>query len=372
MYIFLHVDFFGQSESIDDEFLVSRILFLATYETNLDYTQLVNEHHLADNINAATQRHASRYTQPRQQAQEHAAPMDLMALSETLKLIFNITHFHPDLSQHFTLSIPNIFKIITQRDAPSKPLDAPVSFLINALLNLVREEGTGTAQQPHDPELHAAVFPSVNPARNATHLVTILDSSIHAYAATELDTTISPLLTLLRRIYELAPADVRTVMQSKLLPSDSDRTQPLGKTTSLPSRLLNLSTSAQTPALRDSIAAFMFELSSKDPATYVSNVGYGYASGFLLSKNIPMPESAIKDAGEGSSSGVPVNPITGQRLDREEPVEMPEMTQEEKEREAERLFVLFERLKKTGVVNVKNPVEEAYRSGRIEELSDSE
>lgn len=298
--------------------------------------------------------------------------MDLMALSETLKLLFNITHFHPDLSQHFTASISNIFKILTRRDAPMKPLDAPVSFLTNALLNLVREEGTGTETQPHDPELHAAVFPSINPSSNTTHLITILDSAIRTYPAAELDATISPLLTLLRRIYELAPTDVQTVMQSKLLPSDSDRNQPLGKTSSLPSRLLNLSTSAQTPALRDSIAAFMYELSSKDPATYVQNVGYGYASGFLLSKNIPMPESAIKDAGEGSSSGIPVNPITGQRLDKEEEVEMPEMTLEEKEREAERLFVLFERLKKTGVVDVKNPVEEAYRSGRIEELSDSD
>lgn len=354
--------------------MIARILFLTTYDANLDYTELVNEYHLADNINTAIQRHADRYTQPRKQAQEHTAPMDLMALSETLKLLFNITHFHPDVSQHFTTSIPNIFKILTRRDTPTKPLDAPVSFLINALLNLVREEGTGTAQQPHDPELHAAVFPSLNPAGNVTHLITILDDSIRTYPAVELDTTISPLLTLLRRIYELAPTDVQTVMQSKLLPSDSDRAQPLGKTASLPSRLLNLSTSAQTPALRDSIAAFMYELSSKDPATYVSNVGYGYASGFLLSKNIPMPESALKDAGEGSSSmgGVPINPITGQRLDREEPVEMPEMTQEEKEREAERLFVLFERLKKTGVVDVKNPIEEAYRSGRIEELSDSE
>ncbi|KAG9203715.1 hypothetical protein G6514_002326 [Epicoccum nigrum] len=364
--------FTQDSDSVDDEFLLSRILFLTTYDANLDYTELVNEHHLADNVNAAIQRHADRYTQPRQRAQEHTAPMDLMALSETLKLLFNVTHFHPDLSQHFTPSIPNIFKILTRRDPPGKPLDAPVSFLINALLNLVREEGTGTEHQPHDPELHAAVFPSADPAGNVTHLINTLDSSIRSYPAAELDTAISPLFTLLRRIYELAPADVQTVMQSKLLPSDTDRTQPLGKTSSLPSRLLNLSTSAQTPALRDSIAAFMFELSSKDPATYVSNVGYGYASGFLLSKNIPMPESAIKDAGEASGAGVPINPITGQRLDMEEPVEMPEMTQEEKEREAERLFVLFERLKKTGVVNVQNPVEEAYRSVRIEELSDSD
>ncbi|KAJ4350587.1 hypothetical protein N0V95_004638 [Ascochyta clinopodiicola] len=364
--------FTQDSESIDDEFLLSRILFLTNYDTTLDYTELVNEHHLADNINAAIQRHANRYTQPRQRAQEHTAPMDLMALSETLKLLFNITHFHPDLSQHFTDSIPNIFHILTRRDSPTKPLDAPVSFLINALLNLVREEGTGTDQHPHDPVLHAAVFPVSNPPSNVTHLIATLDSALRSYPASELDATISPLFTLLRRINEIAPADVQTVMQSKLLPSDTDRAQPLGKSASLPSRLLNLSTSAQTPALRDSIAAFMFELSSKDPAKYVQNVGYGYASGFLLSKNIPMPEGAIQDAGEGSSGGVPVNPITGQRLDREEQVEMPEMTLEEKEREAERLFVLFERLKKTGVVDVKNPVEEAYRSGRIEELSDSD
>lgn len=361
-----------QSDSIDDEFLLSRVLFLTTYGANLDYTELVNEHHLADNINAALKRHADRYTEPRQRAKEHTAPMDLMALSETLKLLFNITHFHPDLSQHFTSSIPHIFKILLRRDAPPKPLDAPVSFLINALLNLVREEGTGTTQQPHDPDLHAALFPPTDPTTNVTHLISILDTALTSYPAPELDATISPLLTLLRRTYELAPTDAQRTMQATLLPADSDRAQPLGKTASLPSRLLTLSTSAQTPALRDSIAAFMYELSSKDPAKYVANVGYGYASGFLLSKNIPMPESALAQAGAGSGVGVPVNPITGQRLDREEDVEMPEMTQEEKEREAERLFVLFERLKKTGVVDVRNPVEEAYRSGRIEEMGDSD
>jgi hypothetical protein len=364
-----------QSDSIDDEFLLARVLFLTTYGANLDYNELVNEHHLADSINAALQRHADRYSEPRQRAREHTAPMDLMALSETLKLLFNITHFHPDLSQHFTSSIAHIFKVLLGRDAPTNPLDAPVSFLINALLNLVREEGTGGTSQPHDPELHAALFPSIDPSINVTHLISILDTGIKSYPASELDATISPLLTLLRRIYELAPSDVQETMQSKLLPSNSDRSQPLGKTSSLPSRLLQLSTSAQTPALRDSISAFHFELSSKNPSQYIQNVGYGYASGFLLSKNIPMPESALADAGvasNGEGSSVPVNPITGQRLDKEERVEMPEMSQEEKEREAERLFVLFERLKKTGVMDVKNPVEEAYRSGRIEEMSDSD
>jgi hypothetical protein len=46
------------------------------------------------------------------------------------------------------------------------------------------------------------------------------------------------------------------------------------------------------------------------------------------------------------------------------------MTDEEKEREAERLFVLFERLKKTGVVDVENPIAKAMREnqGRFSEI----
>ena len=61
-----------------------------------------------------------------------------------------------------------------------------------------------------------------------------------------------------------------------------------------------------------------------------------------------------------------VNPITGQKLDMESNLEI-EMTDEEKEREAERLFVLFERMQKLGV-GVQNPVRAAQRSGRFEEL----
>jgi hypothetical protein len=64
----------------------------------------------------------------------------------------------------------------------------------------------------------------------------------------------------------------------------------------------------------------------------------------LMSNNIPMPENIMQaHATAQAERGILVNPITGQRLDREEVVESEPMTQEEKEREAERLFVLFER-----------------------------
>jgi hypothetical protein len=267
-----------------------------------------------------------------------------MALSETLKLLFNITHHYPALSPSFTKSIPHIFKILVRHKIPSPPLQPPVNYLINALINLDLEEGGKSA----NPLTSDPVFPKFDAQCNAEHLINILDQSIATYPEAELDTAASPVLTLIRRIYEIAPEGVQTYMQCLLLPTDDERTRPLGKSDTLSARLLRLSTSALTPSLRGNISSMLFELSSKDAAKFVHNVGYGFASGFLLSHNIAVPESAMEAFAnavgeEGEARGVPVNPITGQRRDREEVDMGPEMTMGEKEREAERLFVLFER-----------------------------
>jgi hypothetical protein len=264
--------------------------------------------------------------------------MEHMALSETLKLLFNIIHFHKDLASDFTHAIPNVFKILVRRGVEKPPLGSPVRELVNALLHLDLEDTEG----------QKATFPFFDPPLNASHLISILDRTITSYPPRELDDTVAPVLTLIRRIYEVAPSDVQKVMEKLLLPTPEERDLPLGRSATLPSRLLQLSTSALTPTIRGSISAMLFELSHKDPATFVHNVGYGYASGYLMSNNISMPEELVQEHAstgvvKGGGVGVPVNPITGQRLDREERVEVEEMSQEEKEREAERLFVLFER-----------------------------
>ena len=44
----------AQNDNRDDEFLISRILFLTTYNTNLDFERLIDQYHLADNINTVT------------------------------------------------------------------------------------------------------------------------------------------------------------------------------------------------------------------------------------------------------------------------------------------------------------------------------
>ncbi|KFY70169.1 hypothetical protein V498_10386, partial [Pseudogymnoascus sp. VKM F-4517 (FW-2822)] len=74
----------------------------------------------------------------------------------------------------------------------------------------------------------------------------------------------------------------------------------------------------------------------------------------------------------GMVGGKPVNPVTGQMLESEEPWEGPKMTREEKEREAERLMVMFDRLQKNGIIKTENPMRTMQQEGRFEELSDDD
>ncbi|EKG12872.1 hypothetical protein MPH_09971 [Macrophomina phaseolina MS6] len=354
----------AQSDNADDEFLTSRILFLLTYDTNLNFDPLVREKGLGDAITQSIYRHSKRYS--KNGKKQSSTPMDDMALSETLKLVFNLTHFYPDFTDIFSKSTPDLLKILARAPIPSPPLQQPICYLINALLNLNLDDKKSN------------VFPKFDQNCNAAHLIELLDKSITAYKEPELDQVAAPLVTLIRRIYEIAPDSVKKYMQWLLLPTEDDRKKPLGHSDTLSSRLLNLSTAAMLPNLRSQISSMLFELSDKDASTFVHNVGYGFASGFLLSHNIAIPENAMEAFANGNGNeerekAKEINPITGQRYDAEAIKDTgPPMTDAEKEREAERLFVLFERLKATGVVDIKNPVEEAIHSGRIEELSDSD
>ena len=354
-----------KSESSDDEFLLSRILFLFTYGTNANYEALVRDHGLAENINKHITRHAKRYTSQLRRLSQ-ANPMDDMALNETAKLIFNITHFYPDLSPEFAKSIAPLVQIMHKSKINTPPLEAPLSAVINALINL----------DLSDKSAQSALFPTLDAKGPVEHLINILDACISHYKGLDLEQLATPVITLVRKIYPVAPDSIKKHIEFLLLPADVERDKPLGKSDTLSSRLLKLSTTATTPALRTFISAMMFEVSDSNAENFVKNVGYGFAAGFLMSQNMPIPQSAAEAFAASpttygqSSAGAPINPVTGQRLDKEKEPEGPPMTGEEKEREAERLFVLFERLKKTGVMDVVNPVEQAMREGRFEELPD--
>lgn len=276
-----------------------------------------------------------------------------MALTETLKLLFNITHNDSQIASRFTLCVPSITSILrsrSQKPHPTPILQAPLTQLINALLNLHLSDNA-----------NSGFFPSQNPVSNVQTLIKILDESTSQDNLDYLERFMEPVLMLIRRVFEIAPDDVRQSMQYLLLPGQAERDQPLGKSETLSSRLLRLSTSAHTSRIRESLARFFFELSNSDPSQFVHNVGYGYASGFLASNKIPVPppqrpENGTEDNGDVSanqhsnsstaqsnSTQHGINFVTGQFLDRETPDQQAPMTEDEKLREAEKLFVLFER-----------------------------
>jgi hypothetical protein len=80
--------------------------------------------------------------------------------------------------------------------------------------------------------------------------------------------------------------------------------------------------------------------------------------------NAPPPNTSTTNAGLTTSTGQPINPITG-TTEKPKP-EAPEMTEEEKEREMEKLFVLFDRLEKTGnLPREQNPIRKAIHEGKL-------
>ena len=179
-----------------------------------------------------------------------------------------------------------------------------------------------------------------NQPRFDEKLAQILEFAMAVYAP-DIEERITPLISLLYSIARDAPAKVMEHLQKALLPSDKDRTKVLGQGDSLPHRVVKLSTEATTMALKALLAQLLLRLSDGDPQRLIHNVGFGCAVGLLQVLGIPVPSSNTDDSANADPR---VNPITGQRVNTEAQTVLPEMTREEKEREAERLFVLFERL----------------------------
>ncbi|KAM0329153.1 hypothetical protein ACHAQA_004449 [Verticillium albo-atrum] len=351
-------------KSWEDAFLLSRVLLLSTYAPNIDLPVLINDHDLAGAIIANLARHAEFM---REASSGTADPLEDMAVNETLRLLFNVTHFAPLRKSHFTPAIPLIVTLLWKQDInPNKPLDPPFNSLINALLNLDFE----------DPEVQSSLCPqapedSDQPSRVAARLVSLLDLSLQPgkYAEGELDQLLAPLIGVLTYVEAAATEEVKQYLRATLLPTEKDREEVLGRGSSLGSKLLKLSNNPMTPKLGDVVSHLLFSLSDKDPSRFVANVGFGYASGFLAKNNIAVPDDMAETSDAVAKR--PVNPVTGQFVDSERVVELPEMTEDEKLREAERLYELFERLKRTGIIDVQNPVEEAIRSGRFQEMDEN-
>ncbi|KAL9086839.1 MAG: hypothetical protein Q9159_003927 [Coniocarpon cinnabarinum] len=324
---------------------------------------LIRNHQLQQSITKSITRHAREVaplvTDP------GSVPSPAMGLSETLKLLFAVKKLCPEFAD-FSEAVKPMLDLVT-----SLHREHAVSSqqLFRHIMDALHILPLGATQ---DDDL----FPCNDEQRLVKVIVTEINDATVTREPEELDLVLSSSTIFLLRMYSRAPQSVREFLQDKLLPHEEERDKPLGQSNSLSARLLRLSTSGHTPQLRELIPELFFELSGRSAETFVNNVGYGYASGYLQNRRIPFNVSAghaSDDANEGSTSmRGDVNPVTGQFFASEPPAGTRPMTEEEKEREAEKLFVLFERLKQTGVVDVKNPVQEAIDTGRFEEVPDDQ
>ncbi|KAI8806291.1 guanine nucleotide exchange factor [Cladochytrium replicatum] len=186
----------------------------------------------------------------------------------------------------------------------------------------------------------------------------------------KVDDVLSPLLILMTH---LAAGDqrAREMMRGKIMPDDIDRSKPLDKGSAVPNVMIRFMTSVTMNNVRESASELLFELSGADASVLCEYVGYGNAAGFLFHKGLlpNRPSGASGSNGDDASStisgaillgrGQDVNPITGETGEAERQkaaqAEWEAMTDEEKEREGERLLVLFERLNRTGIIKVATP-----------------
>lgn len=197
-------------------------------------------------------------------------------------------------------------------------------------------------------------------------------SSTRSSAITQginLDETITPLVVLIARMAEDPTARVQ--MRDWILPADLDRTAPLEGRADTLGRCIRLLSSVYYSRLKDAVGEWLFALCDNDASLLSSQIGYGNAAGYLFNKGIlsapppPPSSSTASTSASGASTSVDgrdINPITGV-INRDVEDDGPEMTEEEKEREAERLFVLFDRLEKSGMV--QNPVRKAIQEGKL-------
>ncbi|KAK4688560.1 hypothetical protein P7C73_g1537, partial [Tremellales sp. Uapishka_1] len=206
-----------------------------------------------------------------------------------------------------------------------------------------------------------------------------------------IDEALPPLLLLLTRACH-GSEDVRDFLKDRLLPPNLNRSAEAG---SLESRrgllgdLIRLMNASSHSACRDTAGELLWAICSSDcepptrqlakvlttseASTLSLEIGYGNAAGLLFRKGLSGPPPArIEEIDDNKPlPPIPLNPITA--IQEDTGSTFAEMTPEEKEREAERLLVLFDRMEKNKVISMgpEGGVEKVMRdkvgSGEMEE-----
>ncbi|RKP39755.1 guanine nucleotide exchange factor synembryn-domain-containing protein [Dimargaris cristalligena] len=223
-----------------------------------------------------------------------------------------------------------------------------------------------------------------------------------------------PLLWLLISISQ-AHIPSRLYMRNHWFPEDRNRDVAPESLDTPGGRLVFILAQPMPTPLSQSVGNLLYNLWNNDVNQLVAEIGYGNIAGYLVEQGIAFSESSFQASQQGSSNGSSprntINPITGRlfsgsdrhnghgevHLNQPPPeARMPKagsayhrsstgdgsspstssnkplwdtpMSEEEKEQEAEKLMVLFDRLNRTGMVKFEHPMAQAVRQGKFEEV----
>ncbi|KAI9139326.1 guanine nucleotide exchange factor [Paraphysoderma sedebokerense] len=300
-------------------------------------------------------------------------PMPMMALNEALKVLFNLMMHYETATQSSVMSLRKSSSGLSARSQDtmvqgeeSHIFDCFIPQLIHTLTYPLPTPPTPPLSPPHSHAINVLI--NFNPSAsskfwidaNSKHLDVLLDMLDKQTAIKKeeiagsysLDQVLPPLLLLLRNLAKSDKA-VKEEVKKRLMPENLDRNVPAEHGTMLAHRLIRYLTSVEAPTVKNCTEELLFELCDHDASALTRYVGFGSAAGFLVNKGLLSQSFAPNSTTSKPTGENRINPITGlTETDEDEESEFDKMTDEEKEKEAERLFVLFEKLNKTGVIKV--------------------
>lgn len=200
----------------------------------------------------------------------------------------------------------------------------------------------------------------------------------------ELEEIFQPLILLLRKLSS-EDDKVRRYLRMVLLPPEVDREIPLDRRGDTTGRLVRLMSAVLLPQCARAAGELLLALCEGDPSLMTEEFGYGPCAGFLSNNNLAgslpskRPTKARdhkhKESRDENGEIRTINPITGSYNPTStelanDPIN--KLSDLEKEKEAEKLYSLFDRMNKTGVMKVKDPRESLMQNdpGRFQEIED--
>ncbi|KAI9193207.1 guanine nucleotide exchange factor [Polychytrium aggregatum] len=307
------------------------------------------------------------------------------------------------IAERYRGFFPGILKLFRATPiSTTQPLAPPHNHIVHALMNYpVREEPWSREWFPVSAETNKTDYEAVVKLMDLLErMVTVaipprgrddydFDDGALELQGNKLDDVLPPVILVLTSVAK-ENHGARKLMRRRLMPEDIDRSKPLDRIETVTGRLIRFMTSISLPNVKVCTGEFVCELFDANPQKLVEYVGYGNAAGFLFAHGMmggqqPPSTSSITPLAEGDAEDEtatitpstsqtrseyepslqtstapsqtptlkptpPINPITGSYEQEDLKEEWNKMTDEEKEREAERLFVLFDRLNKTGII----------------------